>query len=84
MRGGAASLCDLSVTYNLFLGVAPPMDQRQHIVLVIRYWRAWQGSNLQPPDSKSGALSVELQARAFRLNSSSPSSLASAPDRPQY
>ena len=38
--------------------------------------------NLQTPDSKSGALSVELQARAFRLNSSSPSSLASAPDRP--
>jgi hypothetical protein len=28
-----------------------------------RTWRARQGSNLQPPASKAGALSVELRAR---------------------
>jgi hypothetical protein len=26
------------------------------------FWRAWQGSNLQPTVSKTGALSIELQA----------------------
>ena len=34
-------------------------------------WRARQGSNLQPPASKAGALSVELRARpplGFKLD----------------
>src|SRR6476620_795403 len=50
------------------------------------YWRAGKCSNLQPTDSKSGALSVELQApcraAAYQPIGNSPNSRASLTDRP--
>jgi hypothetical protein len=43
----------------------PGMDRPRLILATGGNWPPRQDSNLQPPDSKSGALSVELRGGAF-------------------
>ena len=81
--GGAASGVRKSSSY-VVTGFGLPT--RDSSLTRCFYWRAWKGSNLQPTDSKSGALSVELQAprraAADQPIGNGPNSRASLTDRP--